>query len=88
MPSFVITPQTFRVPTPEGQLHIQRWQPPVMADKAPIVLLHDSLGCVALWRAFPAQLAAATAEDIAQQVLHPGTVAGHRPGGGSCAPCP
>lgn len=35
-----------------------------------------------------AQLAAATAEDIAQQVLHPGTVAGHRPGGGSCAPCP
>jgi pimeloyl-ACP methyl ester carboxylesterase len=64
MPSSVITPQTFRVPTPEGQLHVQRWQPPVMADKAPVVLLHDSLGCVALWRAFPAQLADATGRAV------------------------
>lgn len=83
MPSSVITPQTFRVPTPEGQLHVQRWQPPVMADKAPIVLLHDSLGCVALWRAFPAQLAAATGRAViaydrlgfGQSDAHPGRLA-------------
>ena len=30
-------------------------------DQAPtIVLLHEGLGCVALWRDFPAKLAAAT----------------------------
>jgi pimeloyl-ACP methyl ester carboxylesterase len=28
--------------------------------QAPILLFHDSLGCVDLWREFPAQLATAT----------------------------
>ena len=31
---------------------------------APIVLFHDSLGCVALWRDFPARLAAATGRTV------------------------
>ena len=34
-----------------------------MADR-PIVLLHDSLGCVELWRDFPAELSAATGRRV------------------------
>ncbi|RYF28335.1 MAG: alpha/beta hydrolase [Comamonadaceae bacterium] len=32
--------------------------------RAPIVLFHDSLGCVALWRDFPAVLCSATGRDV------------------------
>lgn len=42
---------------PHEQLNIYLWQPDKMVDKTPIVLLHDSLGCVALWRDFPQILA-------------------------------
>jgi pimeloyl-ACP methyl ester carboxylesterase len=58
--------QSFRIATPRGGLQVQRWQPVAVASDlggvaaAPIVLLHDSLGSVALWRDFPAQLANAT----------------------------
>lgn len=46
---------------PAGRLYYRRWQPAhVSAASPPIVLLHDSLGCVALWRDFPAALAQAT----------------------------
>ncbi|MGE8062802.1 alpha/beta fold hydrolase [Pseudomonas sp. NPDC089547] len=45
--------------TAQGKLFAQEWRP-LRAEGAPIVLLHDSLGCVALWRDFPAQLAHAT----------------------------
>jgi pimeloyl-ACP methyl ester carboxylesterase len=34
------------------------------AAKAPLVLMHDSLGSVDLWREFPAQLAAATGREV------------------------
>lgn len=34
------------------------------ATRAPIVLLHDSLGCVALWRDFPAMLTTATGRRV------------------------
>lgn len=51
-----------------GGLHVRRWRDddPVAGDRqrAPIVLLHDSLGCVALWREFPAQLARATGRAV------------------------
>ncbi|MFQ6573930.1 alpha/beta fold hydrolase [Pseudomonas sp. UM16] len=46
------------IDTPHGQLFAQSWSPHVQHG-APIVLLHDSLGCVALWREFPEQLAQA-----------------------------
>ncbi|WP_227591830.1 MULTISPECIES: hypothetical protein [unclassified Acinetobacter] len=40
------------------ELYTQAWQPET-ADKdvtlAPIILMHDSLGSVDLWRDFPAQ---------------------------------
>ena len=47
--------------SPSGRLFARQWQPAAVEEAhAPIVLLHDSLGCVELWRDFPARLAAAT----------------------------
>ena len=49
-----------RVPTPLGPIHAVEWLPTgTRPHQAPIVLLHDSLGSVALWRSFPAALAEA-----------------------------
>lgn len=53
-----------RVATPDGQLFVKRWSGLEGALKAPLVLMHDSLGSVALWREFPEQLAAATGRDV------------------------
>ncbi|MBN3789448.1 alpha/beta hydrolase [Burkholderia sp. Ac-20353] len=52
--------------TPQGRLFAKRWRGAPAADAAacPIVLLHDSLGSVALWRDFPQQLAQATRRDV------------------------
>jgi len=44
------------IDTPEGQLFAQSWSPSEECG-VPIVLLHDSLGCVELWRDFPERLA-------------------------------
>ncbi len=45
-----------RIRLPEGELEAAWWGP--AADLAPtLVLLHEGLGCVALWRDFPAWLA-------------------------------
>lgn len=54
------------IPTAHGRLYAKRWQPPPApaGERAPIVLLHDSLGCVALWRDFPERLAAATGRPV------------------------
>jgi pimeloyl-ACP methyl ester carboxylesterase len=41
-----------------GQVYVRTWTPGEGAREPPIVLLHDSLGCVAMWRQFPALLAA------------------------------
>ncbi|MCG5075181.1 alpha/beta fold hydrolase [Paraburkholderia tagetis] len=56
------------IETAKGRLFARSWGPDVSPDtaneagarRAPIVLLHDSLGCVALWGAFPQTLARAT----------------------------
>ncbi|MDA8523540.1 alpha/beta fold hydrolase [Acidovorax sp. NCPPB 4044] len=67
-----------RVCTPRGRLFVRRWgaPPPSSAGAgsraatpaephpAPIVLFHDSLGCVALWRDFPDTLCRATGRDV------------------------
>jgi pimeloyl-ACP methyl ester carboxylesterase len=53
------------VETPLGLLFVRIW--PGQAgeiSKPPIVLFHDSLGCVELWRAFPEQLAGATGRNV------------------------
>lgn len=44
---------------PAGNIFVKQWIPDV-AESLPIILLHDSLGCVELWRDFPAALAQAT----------------------------
>ncbi|MFH7109453.1 alpha/beta fold hydrolase [Achromobacter xylosoxidans] len=60
-----IASQDVHVSTPQGRLFARRWDPAGRdADAAPIVLLHDSLGCVELWRDFPEQLAAATGRAV------------------------
>lgn len=57
-----ITSRDYRINAPGGRLFARRWDGADGArpDIAPIVLLHDSLGCVGVWREFPEQLAAAT----------------------------
>ncbi|QDF99676.1 alpha/beta hydrolase [Azoarcus sp. DD4] len=51
-----------------GRLFARSWTPsggPAMAAaEAPIVLFHDSLGCVDLWRDFPARLSALTGRRV------------------------
>jgi pimeloyl-ACP methyl ester carboxylesterase len=46
------------VTVPGGQVFVSIWTPPQPRAATAVVLLHDSLGCVALWRGFPALLAA------------------------------
>lgn len=49
------------IETPRGRLFARSWESPATDPRAaPIVLLHDSLGCVDLWRDFPGVLAHAT----------------------------
>lgn len=58
-----------RIPVAGGAVFARSWTPALAeaapaeagsAKAAPILLFHDSLGCVELWRTFPARLAAAT----------------------------
>lgn len=53
---------------PEGRLFGRVWTPDTAAGstlpEAPIVMLHDSLGSVELWRDFPAALSAATGRKV------------------------
>ena len=54
------------ITTERGKLFAREWEPshPRSETEAPILLFHDSLGCVELWRDFPAQLAAATRRTV------------------------
>lgn len=48
----------------EGQsIFVQKWSS-VEWSKTPIILLHESLGCVALWRDFPEKLAQLCQRDV------------------------
>jgi pimeloyl-ACP methyl ester carboxylesterase len=47
-----------------GHIYAKCWQPAQLTAAAPVVLLHDSLGCVALWRDFPEQLCGATGRTV------------------------
>lgn len=50
--------------SPRGRLFVRTWSGAREATGAPIVLLHDSLGSVELWRSFPEQLCAATGRTV------------------------
>lgn len=53
-----------RVKVDGGDVFVRRWHNERGQGRAPIVLLHDSLGCVELWRDFPAALAGSTGRDV------------------------
>ena len=61
-----MTATDHRIGTEQGTLFARRWVPrdARRAAPAPIVLFHDSLGCVELWRDFPEQLAVATRRPV------------------------
>ncbi|NLS15343.1 alpha/beta hydrolase [Rhizobium sp. P40RR-XXII] len=40
-----------------GRLYAKSWAPDAKISLPPIILFHDSLGCIALWRDFPEPLA-------------------------------
>lgn len=51
--------------SPQGRVFVRRWRASASDPSlAPMLLLHDSLGCVELWRDFPARLCAATGREI------------------------
>ncbi|MBV6670065.1 alpha/beta hydrolase [Xanthomonas euvesicatoria pv. alangii] len=53
------------VTTESGKLFTRRWVPTVRHPGAvPVVLFHDSLGCVELWRDFPSRLASTTGREV------------------------
>ena len=66
-----------------GRLFVRVWSPEVRTNRVPIILLHDSLGSVELWRGFPAALCMATGRQVVaydrlgfgQSDEHPGTLA-------------
>ena len=61
------TTATDRWVTCDGQrIFVRSWSAPAAPaeGRAPIVLFHDSLGSVALWRDFPARLAAGTGRTV------------------------
>lgn len=50
---------------PKGRTFVRQWSPAeATADATPIVLIHDSLGCVELWRGFPEALSVATGRRV------------------------
>lgn len=51
------------VDTPRGRLAVRCWRPDG-ARRAPILMIHDSLGCIALWRGLPKALAEATGRAV------------------------
>lgn len=48
----------------DKSLFVRTWQPDEPAEKTPIILFHDSLGCVDLWRGFPEALCNATQRTV------------------------
>lgn len=53
----VVTTKELFIDVDGGSIFIKKWLPENPQYTAPIVLMHDSLGCVDLWRDFPEQLA-------------------------------
>lgn len=44
------------VDVPGGKVYVKQWTPGNVAKALPILLLHDSLGCIEMWREFPQQV--------------------------------
>lgn len=54
------------IATGKGTVFARRWEPAGLSSdlEATILLFHDSIGCVELWRDFPAKLAVATGRPV------------------------
>lgn len=48
-----IKTEEFKIEVPGGKIYAKKWLPLETCSDIPLVLLHDSLGCVDLWRDFP-----------------------------------
>jgi pimeloyl-ACP methyl ester carboxylesterase len=61
-----VTPSDQWVDSDAGRIFARRWRPHAAAhaDRAPVVLLHESLGCIEQWRDFPAALSQATGRTV------------------------
>jgi len=62
-----IQPRDVWVDHPQGRIFAREWSLPgagAHRPASPIVLFHDSLGCVELWRDFPAELSAASGRRV------------------------
>ncbi len=55
--------ETF-IPTRRGRLFAKIWTPDTASHFVPVILLHDSLGSVTLWRDFPERLALETGRKV------------------------
>ncbi|MDH4584493.1 alpha/beta hydrolase [Pseudomonas sp. BN415] len=86
MPSPSHHTQDLWISSLHGRLFVRIWSPDHLSpsvDEAPIVLFHDSLGCVELWREFPAKLASITGRTVVaydrlgfgRSSAHPGQLA-------------
>jgi pimeloyl-ACP methyl ester carboxylesterase len=55
-----------QVPIADGSLYVKRWTPVEAASSnhCPVILFHDSLGCVDLWRQFPLALSQRLARPV------------------------
>ncbi len=49
--------EEFLIKTSHGNIYAKKWIPEKINNQGPVVLIHDSLGCVNLWRDFPELLA-------------------------------
>lgn len=56
--------EELKIEIPGGQVYIKKWIPEFDNGKAPIILLHDSLGSVDLWQEFPERLSQAFSRSI------------------------
>lgn len=52
------------IPLPEGTIYTKKWFSADHKHSEPIVLLHDSLGCVDTWRNFPQILSERTGRNV------------------------
>jgi len=61
-----IKSEEIRIDSGQGRLFAKRWDPVgrITTAHSPLILLHDSLGSVELWRDFPERLARATARSV------------------------
>ena len=62
--STIVSGSDHRVEAEGGTLFARTWVPSSQRDESPILLFHDSLGSVALWREFPELLARATGRRV------------------------